>query len=370
MLADITILDLSLQLPGPYATMLLRSLGARVIKIEPPGGDLARLIDPPMFETLNAGKESLELDLRVPSSRELLLRLAARCDVAIEGFRPGVAARLGASYDDLARVRADIVYCSLSGYGQDGPYRSLPGHDLNYLGVGGGAADATVESTKPEHIGVPVIDLASGTAAALSIVAALRDRDRTGAGCYLDVAMIDSAVVWSNLKWEPSSAPGEPAYGVFRTGDGRLLSLAVIEDKFWLALCDVLAWADWRDDPAFRTHAARKEQSQRIVERLVDALAERTREQWLEAFARADVPAAPVHDGDEVASDPQVVARRLFVNGPERIRPPLPEALLDAPRRGAPGLGEHHRSIVAELAADDPAATPGSPRTSSMEGVA
>jgi crotonobetainyl-CoA:carnitine CoA-transferase CaiB-like acyl-CoA transferase len=132
----------------------------------------------------------------------------------------------------------------------------------------------------------------------------------------------------------------------------------------------VLAWADWRDDPAFRTHAARKEQSQRIVERLVDALAERTREQWLEAFARADVPAAPVHDGDEVASDPQVVARRLFVNGPERIRPPLPEALLDAPRRGAPGLGEHHRSIVAELAADDPAATPGSPRTSSMEGVA
>ncbi len=364
MLGDITILDLSLQLPGPYATMLLHALGARVIKVEPPGGDLARVIDAPMFETLNAGKESIELNLRLEESRAALRQIAARCDVLIEGFRPGVAERLGAGYDHVAAVRRDVVYCSLSGYGQDGPYRAMPGHDLNYLGVGGGAGGpgegaSEAVGIRPEQIGVPVIDLASGTAAALAIVAALRERDRTGQGRYLDVAMIDSAVVWSNLKWEPSSADGEPAYGVFDTADGRPLSLGVIEDKFWRGLCDVLGWQEWHDVDGFATHAARKSRSSEIVTRLAVALAERPRDEWLAAFAEADVPAAPVHDGAQVRDDPQVTARALFVEGPGRLRVPLPPALVRVPSVPAPRLGEHTTLILGEFAAEESPAVEG-----------
>src|SRR5687768_15420791 len=169
-LAGVRVLDLSLQLPGPYATLLLRALGAEVTKVEPPGGDPVRVLDPPMYDRVNAGKDVRELDLRTRAGRAELHELAAACGVFVEGFRPGVAGRLGFAYDDIAGLRPDVVYCSISGYGQSGPYRTLPGHDLNYLGLAGAVNGAHGDG--PRSHPVPMVDLATGTTAALAIVAA------------------------------------------------------------------------------------------------------------------------------------------------------------------------------------------------------
>jgi crotonobetainyl-CoA:carnitine CoA-transferase CaiB-like acyl-CoA transferase len=348
-LADVTVVDLSLQLPGPYATMLLRGLGARVVKVEPPGGDVARELDPRMFGLLNAGKESLELDLRTERGREVLDRLASIGDVFLEGFRPGVADRIGAGYEHVSRLRPDVVYCSLSGYGQAGPYRDLPGHDLNYLGVAGGVPAGENGAAGPQAIGMPVVDLASGTMAALAVVSALRRRDRTGQGQYLDVAMLDSAVVWSNLKRAPAEDAGEPAYGVFRAADGRLLSLAVLEDKFWRSLCRVLGWEDWDADPALADHAGRKRRAGEIAARLATDLAARPRDDWIEAFDAADVPAAAVSAEEEVAAHPQVAERGLWSTKPSGLRAPLPPELAVSPERPAPARSQDAPDLLAEL---------------------
>jgi crotonobetainyl-CoA:carnitine CoA-transferase CaiB-like acyl-CoA transferase len=321
-LDGITVIELSVQLPGPYATMLLEQLGARIVKIEPPGGDVARMLDLAMYNVLNAGKESLELDLRDPAGQAELHRLCADADVFVEGFRPGVADRLGAGYETLASIREGLVYCSLSGYGQTGPYRLLAGHDVNYLGVGGGVDD---DDGATRRIGMPVVDLAAGTTAALSILAALRRRDQSGVGAYLDLAMLDVAVVWSHLK--PQTPARAPAYGVFRAGDGAALSLAALEDKFWRNLCDVLGWDDWKVE--FADYGDRVRSADTIAQRLESALLARPRDAWLELFAAADLPAAPVHDLAGTQADAQVRERELFRNANGSLRAPLPPQLLD-----------------------------------------
>jgi crotonobetainyl-CoA:carnitine CoA-transferase CaiB-like acyl-CoA transferase len=315
-LQGITVLDVSQQLPGPYATMLLQQLGARVVKVEPPGGDVARVLDVEMYEALNAGKEILEIDLHQAVGQAMLHTLCGESDVFVEGFRPGVVGRLGASYELLSEVREGLVYCSLSGYGQTGPYRRVAGHDVNYLGVGGGVRE---DEDATRRIGVPMIDLGSGTTAALAILAALRRRDIDGVGAYLDVAMLDVAVVWSNLK--PQTWVAAPAYGVFRTSDGSALSLAALEDKFWRNLCDVLGWSDWKTQ--FGDYSRRVRHADQIAGRLAALIAGMPRAHWLELFNQADVPAAPVHDREEMRSDAQVLERELFMNGGP-VQSPLP----------------------------------------------
>jgi crotonobetainyl-CoA:carnitine CoA-transferase CaiB-like acyl-CoA transferase len=324
-LSGVRVLDLSLQLPGPYATMLLHALGAEIVKVEPPGGDPARLIDPPMFEKVNAGKATREVDLRTAEGRAELHALAATCDVLIEGFRPGVAERLGFGYDEIVSIRPDLVYCSISGYGQTGPYRTLPGHDLNYLGVAGAAGSHDRGGGAKEQ-DVPMVDLATGTSAALAIVAAVRRRDRTGEGCYLDVAMLDSAVAWANVKVPPETDAAEPAYAVLPASDGRRLSIGVIEDKFWRALCEGLGWDEWGRDATLATYEGRRARAAEVHERLAATIATRPRAEWLEVLEAVDVPVAPVHDRDEAPQDPQVRERDLLGDG--RIRAPLPAAVM------------------------------------------
>jgi CoA:oxalate CoA-transferase len=291
MLAGVTVLDFSLQLPGPYATMLLAACGARVIAVEPPGGDPARVFDPQMVETLAAGKERITLDLKTEAGRGEAHRLAAEADVVVEGFRPGVAARLGIAYDELRALQPRLVYCSISGFGQTGPYAQVPGHDVNYLGVAGG-----------EHrggVGVPMVDLATGTTAAFLIAAALRE----GSGRYLDVALLDSAVFWSRLKDGHRHGGDEAGYGIFRAADGELLSLGVVEEKFRERLDRVVGGED-------------------AAARLEETIATRPRAEWLAALWEADVPAAPVNPPDRVHADSQVAERRLFERG--RLRAPIP----------------------------------------------
>ena len=352
MLAGVRVLDFSLQLPGPYATMLLRACGARVTRIEPPGGDPARTFDPQMVATLDAGKERLTLDLRVPAAREIAHRLAAQSDVAVEGFRPGVVERLGIDYVSLLAHRPDLIYCSISGFGQAGPYRSIPGHDINYLAVGGGV----VPESHHGEVGVPIVDLATGSTAAFVIAAALVQRASTGLGRYLDVAMIDSAVVWTLLKSEHGQTGGdggqEPAYGVARTADGSYLALGVVEDKFWQRLCAVLGWDDWGADPVLAQHEGRHRRGAEVAERLRSTIATRPRAEWLDLLWQADVPATPLNRPADVAVDPQVVERSLFVadlDGKLYLRAPVP-----VDTTGSTAI-RTRREILAELGYDDDA---------------
>jgi crotonobetainyl-CoA:carnitine CoA-transferase CaiB-like acyl-CoA transferase len=344
-LDGITVLDLTQQLPGPYATLLLAGLGARVIKVEPPSGDIGREIDPPMFDIVNAGKESIVLDLKRESGRAHLHRLARQSDAFVEGFRPGVAARLAADYASISVLCPGIVYCSISGFGSAGPYVDVPGHDLNYLGVAGAADAMPLGAQDGAHqIGIPMVDLATGTMAALSIVAALHQRATTGEGAMLDVAMLDSAVFWGSVKAPLRDGGSEPAYAVVAAADGLRLSFAVLEDKFWRSLCDALGWTEWREDPAFATHHARRQRGPEVRARLVATIATQPREEWLRALWAADVPVAPVHERPLAAGDPQVAARGLFGTGSDGagvpvvpLPPSLRRPLGPAPRIGGDG---------------------------------
>jgi crotonobetainyl-CoA:carnitine CoA-transferase CaiB-like acyl-CoA transferase len=351
------VVDLSLQLPGPYASMLLRELGARVVKVEPPTGDPVAEWDPWMYRVLNKMKDCIRLDLKKPAGIEVAKRLIAKADVVLEGFRPGVTERLGLGYASLAGRFPRLVYCSISGYGQSGPYRSVPGHEINYFAMGGGLQlerqrlrvdDPAAESD------IPMVDLATGTTAALAIVDALRDRDVTGNGAYLDIAMLDQAVFWANLKGnrrEGRHSPrDEPAYGVFRTKDGTFLSLGVIEDKFWRMLCIAMGFDDWSADVGLSTHDGRLRQRVIIRKRLSKALCLEPREVLLARLHAHGVPAAPAHFSEEIASDPQIFERRMFSfdRGEADLRAPVQ---MMEPDLETSGSGESSKQVAQRDAA-------------------
>src|SRR3954447_1202702 len=249
LLAGLRVLDLSVWRPGPYATQLLAEIGADVIKVEPPGGDPMRTY-PELFASLSANKRSIVLDLKQDADRARALELAAAADVVIEGFRPGVVARLGVAYHDVRSVNPTIVYCSLSGMGQRGPLALAPAHDLNYQAWAGALRP---EGSDPVVGRLPIADLAGGVFAAFAICAAVLRRERTREGDYIDVSMSDVLATWTGAvppraEGVDPDARGVPGYGLFPTADGQHVALSIItEDHFWHGLCDVLEMSDVRD---------------------------------------------------------------------------------------------------------------------------
>ena len=233
LLSGVRVLDLSIWRPGPYATQLLAEMGAEVIKVEPPGGDPMRVYLE-LFASLNADKRSIELDLKSEEGRARALELAAEADVVIEGFRPGVAARLGVDDDAVRAVNPSVVYCSLSGMGQDGPLALAPGHDLAYMAWAGVLAP---HGGPPVVPAVPMADLAGGMAAAMAICAAVVRQLRTGEGERIDVAMTDVLATWTGAatnrtahdEEDRAGRRGVPGYGTFETADGRHLVLGCAE---------------------------------------------------------------------------------------------------------------------------------------------
>lgn len=255
-LSGIRILDLSRLLPGPYLTQLMVDLGAEVIKVETPlAGDYARLAPPEMglgkmFETINQGKKSLALNYRNPRGRELFLKLAITADVVLEGFRPTVADKYGIGYEAVRAVKPDIVYCSLSGYGQDGPYQQRAGHDFNYLSIGGAFSLNGRTGERPVPYGLPVADLSGAMLAAIAILGTLVGRERNGQGLYLDMALLDGVISWmtplalsayfSGLDVRAGTHPllgGRAFFNIYETSDGKYLALAAIEPHFWGDFC-------------------------------------------------------------------------------------------------------------------------------------
>jgi crotonobetainyl-CoA:carnitine CoA-transferase CaiB-like acyl-CoA transferase len=292
-LQGVRVLDLSIWRPGPYATSLLVALGADVLKVEPPGGDPMRHYAE-LFESINAGKRSIVLDLKDGDDRAQALDLAAEADVLVEGFRPGVMARLGLDERAVRAAHPGLVYCSISGYGQNDPRAALPGHDLNYQAWAGAL---TPEGGTAQMSPLPVADLAAGLTAAFGICAAVLGRAATGAGAYLDVSMTDVLATWTGRARssdEGASASGPvPGYGLFTTADGGQIALGVLsEQHFWSALCSELGLVGLTALD-FAERSSRGSELQRTVSA---AIAGRTQDDLVDALVAANVPVAPVLD--------------------------------------------------------------------------
>ena len=329
LLSGVRILDLSIWRPGPYATSLLVALGADVLKVEPPGGDPMRQY-PGLFESINAGKRSLVLDLKNGDDRSRALELASEADALVEGFRPGVMGRLGLDAPTVRGINPALVYCSVSGYGQDDPRALLPGHDVNYQAWAGALIPEGGTATMPP---LPIADLAGGMAAAFGICAAIVGRAATGEGTCLDVSMTDVLATWTgrigsdHAGDDPDSSPRGPVpgYGLFGTADGGQVALGVIsEQHFWTNLCAELGL----DDVAPLTFAERSARGAEVQRAVAAAIAGRGRDELVAALTAVAVPVAPVLDREAM------VAGAPFPVFP--IRVPLPEVA-----RGAPTLDQH-----------------------------
>ncbi|MDJ1431544.1 CoA transferase [Halostagnicola sp. A-GB9-2] len=370
-LDDVRVLDLTRLLPGPYATQLLADLGAEIIKIEDPNvGDYARWMPPrtddgtgAIFAAVNRGKQSVALDLKSEDGIEAFFQLLEDADVVVEGFRPGVAERLGVDYDTVSERNPDVVYCSITGYGQDGPHSDRAGHDLGYVGLSGlldmtrSGPDAT-----PQIPGYPIADMAGGMSAAFGIVSGLLSRELgDGTGTYLDVSLTDAVVSFSQVVALPAllgdkPRPSEthltgalPWYGVYETADGAYVTLSALEEKFWIAFCEAIDRPDLEgvhgtEDPAERDA---------LREELESIFAERTRSAWAD-LEEVDVPVEPVLSPAEALEHPQIESRgmvRRAENGYPAIVSPI-TADGSSGREGVPDHGEHMEAVLEE-AGDD-----------------
>lgn len=356
-LQGIRILDSAHQYPGPYCSMLLGDLGAEVIKVEQPGiGDPARR-SPGFFKGLNRNKKSITLNLKHPSAQRILKRLAREADVFTEGFRPGVVKRLGIDYETLQAVNPRLIYCSISGYGQDGPYRDLPGHDLNYMAMAGMLH--SIQDAQGNHIppGIAIGDLSSGMFAVIGILAALMAREKTGQGQFVDVSMFDGLLSWMSIRFGlffhsgSSERSYDAGYGVFKGKDGRPFTLGIAhEDWFWDRLCRAVGLPTLVGIPGPERHLRKGE----LVPKLQAVFAQKERDEWLRLLTEADVPVAPVRTPEEVLDDPHVRFRKMIQllklpSGGAIQQVAFPVKLSETPavmQSPPPQLGEHTEEIL------------------------
>lgn len=356
----IRILESAHQYPGPYCSLLLADLGAEVIKIERPGvGDLSRQATH-FFQSINGNKKSLTLDLKLPAARKILYRLVKISDVFMEGFRPGVAFRIGIDYPTLGKINNRLIYCSISGYGQEGPYRDFPGHDLNYQAMAGMLHCFRDEKGNFVAPGVAIGDLSSGMFSAIGILAALQARQKTGQGQFIDVSMFDGLLSWMSTRLGIFWGTGwfererDAGYGIFRAKDGQFFTLAIAhEDWFWDRLCVAIGFPEYQGIKAMERRKRRPE----LFEKLQKVFLEKPREEWLKVITQADVPIAPVQNPEEIEKDPHVVFRKMVQEIPvsegNRIRqvgfPIKMTGMPDKLRTPPPGLGEHTEEILKSL---------------------
>lgn len=367
-LEGIRVLDLSRLLPGPYCSMMLGDLGAEVIKVEEPRiGDPTRHSPPIVegqstpFAQVNRNKKSIAIDLKQPAGRNLFLRLASTADCVLEQFRPGVVDRLGINYAAVSKVNPRIVYCSLTGFGQDGPHRERSGHDLNYLALSGVLGLTTDEHGKPVIPGVQVADLAGGMIAGFGILAALLARDRTGKGQYVDVSMFD--VMLSMLPIPAANhfagntipvggkyvlSGGYPFYNVYETSDGRFMTLGALEPKFWVNFCRTIG----RDDLASRQFDTGDRRAI-LFEELRTIFKSRRQLEWVELMEPADCCCEPVLSISEAFHHAQTRARLMVRQSPGitdqlGFSYKLSDTLLRETRT-APKLGEHTSELLTTL---------------------
>jgi alpha-methylacyl-CoA racemase len=367
-LEGIRLLDLSRMLPGPYSSMMLADLGAEVIKVEEPTiGDPTRRSPPIVdgqsapFNQVNRNKKSIAIDLKQSQGREMFLKLASRADCVLEQFRPGVVDRLDINYEVISRVNPRIVYCSLTGFGQNGPHRQRSGHDLNYLALSGVLGLTTDDRGKPVIPGVQVADLAGGMIAAFAIVAALLERGRTGRGKYVDVSMFD--VMLSMLpipaahhfagksievggKYVLSGA--YPFYNVYQTSDGKYMTLGALEPKFWANFCRKIG----REDLVSRQFDS-DERRDDLFEQVRAIFKSRTQADWIGTMRDADCCCEPVLSMREAFQHEQTRARGMVQDFGAAINQLAPAYKMSDGHlpsfEPAPTLGQHTDELLAEI---------------------
>lgn len=370
-LAGVRVLDLSWLLPGPFCTNVLAELGAEVVKVERPEGDHLRTLMPGANAIVNRGKRAIALDLKQAADRETFDGLLAGADVFVESFRPGVAARLGCDWPRLSARHPRLIYLSLSGFGQDGPMAQRPGHDINYLALAGAMAIPGHWGEPPRRSGLPVGDLAAALYGALNVIAALRARDGGGGGAYIDLAIAESVLHWSQIRLADLGRDGaarrwghlQPGNDVFATAEGAHIALGLLEAKFWRAMAEAAgepalalqAEAFERAGPAARgpigdaLHAA-----------LGAAIGARGLAYWEEALGAADVPFTVIRDPAEVMQTPHFVARHMVLPIGEaaggRRAAALPGRLYGGLQQPAPGIDEHGAELRAEARAQSQSA--------------
>ena len=330
-LEGIRVLDLTQIMAGPFCAMLLADLGAEVIKIENPrGGDDSRRMAPPSyngesaaFMAMNRNKYGLAVDIRTPVGKEVLWRLIASADVLVENFRPGTMARLGFGFEQVHASYPALVYCSISGYGQTGPYRERGGFDLVAQAMSG-VLSVTGSADEPAKVGVPISDLNAGLYASHAILAALLSRVRTGEGQYIDTSLFEAALAYtlweSNEYWATGLAPQRlgtahrlaAPYQVFATASGWI-AIGAANQRTWELLARALDRADLLQMAAFATNADRRANLTQLVETLTATLKTRSTEEWVQLFDEAGVPSGPVLTLDEVYQHPQVQARAMDI---------------------------------------------------------
>ncbi len=377
-LDGVKILAFEQVLAGPFATSLLADMGAEVIKVERPGaGDVIRSWDSVVrglssgYVWLNRNKRSITVDVKKDAGRQILRELAQKSDIFFENYAPGVAGRLGLGFEELRRLNARLIYCSLSGYGQDGPYRDVKAYDLLIQGEGGIIA-TTGYPDKPARAGIAIADIASGMYAAIGILLALYQREKTGEGQLIDVSMLDSIVSWLGYfphhYWHAGEEPARVGmrhhyvtpYGPYLAGDGQYVNLAVASVADWEVFCrKVIEKPALLEDPRFATVEGRRRNRGELEQTIETIFLGHDHEYWLERLKQAELPHGIVRGIAQVLAHPQVAARRLIreADSPVGKVPVIANALKmsasEARYDRIPGLGEDNEAVLRELGYSD-----------------
>ena len=375
-LEEIKVLDLSRALAGPYCTMMLADMGAEVIKLEMPGrGDDSRAWGPPFLEgesayfmSVNRNKKSMTLNLKKESAIEIIHKLIKQSDIIIENFRPGTMERLGLSYTEVKEINPKIIYCSISGFGQDGPYRLLPGMDQVLQGMGGLMGITGEPNGPPIKVGVAVADIAGGMFAAYGIMLALFNREKTGKGQKIDNSLLDNQIAWLTYRAGSFFVSGEipkplgsghpviVPYQAFKAKD-TYFNLAVGNDQLWEKFCKAVGLEEIMNDPKYATNSNRVKNREEVVKIIEDLICTKETKEWLKILTDAGVPCGPIYTMEKLFSDPQVLHRKMVqevdhpkagtikVTGIPLKLSDTPGEILTAP----PVLGQHTKEILHEL---------------------
>lgn len=380
-LEGIRVLDLTRALAGPFCTLMLGDNGADVIKVEIPGtGDDTRKWGPPFigeesayYLSINRNKRSLTLNLQDAQAKEVFMKLAKDTDVVVENFTPGVMGRFGLDYDAVKAVNPKVVYCSISGFGQDGPYRNRPAYDQIMQGVGGLMSITGEPDGEPQKIGIAVTDIGAGMWSAFAIMAALHHREKSGEGQYIDISMLDAQVAWLTYQAAFFFANGEAPkrmgaahptlvpYQAFMCNDGKYINVAVGSERIWGRFCQGMGREDLKDHPDYATNSVRVNNRGAMVSMLQEIFLTRPVAEWVEDLQAANVPCGPINDLADVFADPQVLARNMYLEMAHPTLGSIKQTGLPIKFSLTPGgldrhpplLGEHNQEILQSLGYSD-----------------
>ena len=376
-LQDIQVLDLTRALAGPFCTLMLGDYGADVIKIEiPETGDDTRHWGPPFigdesayFLSINRNKRSLTLNFKEQEAIKIFLKLVEKADVVVENFTPGVMKRFGLDYEAVKAINPSIIYCSISGFGQDGPYQNRPAYDQIMQGVSGLMSITGEPDGEPQKVGIAVSDIGAGMWAAFAVMTALHHRSNSGDGQHIDISMLDAQVAWMTYQAAYFFANEEPPkrlgaahptlvpYQAFMSQDGKYVNVAVGSERLWERFCEGVNRMDLKDDPNFAQNGDRVRNRSTLVPLLQEYFLTKPADYWVDALQAVNVPAGPINDLADVFSDPQILHREMLVEIPHPTLKSIKQTGLPLKFSVTPGafdkhpplLGEHNEEILNSL---------------------